>query len=145
MDIREIRIGDIVTTNGKPMGTKEGDYYQVIEIDSKNKLDDFVGSVTIESVSDKSFGQVCVWVDYLEPIPLTDKLLERLGFEPIFNGNYHKHIDNFDLLLIDLVTSYEIVIEDYDLGRMMGNKSIKYLHQLQHELYDTGVEFKIEL
>ena len=81
----------------------------------------------------------------LKPIPLKDKLLERLGFEPIFNGNYHKHIDNFDLLLIDLVTSYEIVIEDYDLGRMMGNKSIKYLHQLQHELYDAGVEFKIEL
>lgn len=42
MDIRELRIGDIVTTNGKPMGTKEGDYYQVIEIDSKNNLNDMI-------------------------------------------------------------------------------------------------------
>ena len=81
----------------------------------------------------------------LKPIPLTDKLLERLGFEPIFNGDYHKQIDNFDLLLVDLVESYGIEITDCCLGNMICDKRINYLHQLQHELFDAGVEFKIEL
>ena len=81
----------------------------------------------------------------LKPIPLKDKLLERLGFEHISNGNYHKQIDNFYLLLIELVESYSIEITDCCLGNMICDKNIKYIHQLQHELYDAGVKFKIEL
>ena len=52
MDIRELRIGDIVTTNGKPMGTKKDEYYRVIEIDSKNNLNDMkTNKLTIEEMA----------------------------------------------------------------------------------------------
>ena len=81
----------------------------------------------------------------LKPIPLKDKLLERLGFEPIFSSNYHKQIDSFDLRLISLVKGYSIEITDCCLGNMICDKNIKYIHQLQHELYDAGVKFKLKL
>lgn len=144
MDIREIRIGDIVTTNGKPMGTKEGDYYQVIEIDSKNMLDDLVGSAAIESVSDK-YSRVGAWVDYLNPIPLTDELLLNIGAKEIKIVEHHYlYIGNKEqsILLHHSRYAYVLTAEYY---RISVRKPIKYLHQLQHELYDAGIEFKIEL
>ena len=124
MDIRELRIGDIIY---RPCCNDT-----VVEI-RKN------GIIGLER------NRGVIPFKNLKPIPLTDKWLERLGFEHISNGNYHKQIDNFDLLLIELVESYSIEITDCCLGNIMCNKNIKYLHQLQHELYDAGIEFKIEL
>ena len=144
MDIRELRVGDIVTTNGKPMGTKKGDYYRVIEIDSKNKLDDLVGSAAIESVSDK-YSRVGAWVDYLNPIPLTDELLKKIGAQEInIEGHHFISIgcENNGVLLHHSRYAYALTTEYY---RIAVRKPIKYLHQLQHELYDAGIEFKIEL
>ena len=134
MDIREIRIGDIVTTNGKPMGTKEGDYYQVIEIDSKNKLDDLVGSAAIESVSDK-YSRVGAWVDYLNPIVLTDEIIKKIGFTPI--GDSRFALTDAALLKYDAI--------NYMFVTRYTHKLIKYIHQLQHEIWEAGIELKIEL
>jgi len=146
MDIRELRVGDIVTTNGKPMGTEEGNYYRVIEIDSKNNLEnELIGSVTIESVNDKDFGYVGAWVDYLKPIPLTDELLKKIGAQEInIEGHHFISIgcENNGVLLHHSRYAYALTTEYY---RIAVRKPIKYLHQLQHELYDAGIEFKIEL
>ena len=39
LDIRDLRIGDYITTNGKPTGTKEGEYYRITAIDSVGSMD----------------------------------------------------------------------------------------------------------
>ena len=126
MDIRELRIDDRVSHNG--------DIGKVIEI-----------KTTHVRLMFKDGTSYLYNVNELEPIPITDKWLERLGFGPIFSGNYHKQIDSFDLRLISLVKGYSIEIADCCLGNMICDKNIKYIHQLQHELFDAGVELKIEL
>ena len=145
MDIRELRCGDIVTTNGKPMGTKKGDYYQVVEIDNKNKLHDLIGSVAIESVSNKYLGCVGAWVDCLEPIPIAGEILKKMGFNSDNIGEYTNKIGNTLLSIVKLSSCYYLMFKDYSMGNDLLNKPIRYLHQLQHELYDAGIELKIEL
>lgn len=128
------------------MGTEEGNYYRVIEIDSKNNLEnELIGSVTIESVNDKDFGYVGAWVDYLRPIPLTDELLLNIGAKEIeIVGHHYLYIGNKEqsILLHHSRYAYVLTAEYY---RISVRKPIKYLHQLQHELYDAGIELKIEL
>ena len=124
MDRRDLKFGDIIY---RP------DCYDIVREIRTNGIigeDSFLGVIPFKN---------------LKPIPLTDKWLERLGFEPIFSGNYHKQIDSFDLRLISLVKGYSIEITDCCLGDMICDKNIKYIHQLQHELYDAGVKFKLKL
>ena len=145
MDIRELRIGDIVTTNGKPKGTKKGNYYRVIEIDSKNRLKNLIGSAIIESAIDKRIGQVCAWVDYLKPIPLTDVLITKMGFKNIAVGDYHLTVCDSGILLSKALSYYRLAITEYSSCIEYTSKLIKNLYELQHELYDAGIELKIEL
>lgn len=93
MDIRSLRIGDIVTTNGIPACSKRGDWYKIIAIDGKDTFTDkngvkHIGNVSLESVEDEYAYIGGAWVNYLEPIPITDELLEKVGFKntdiPIF-------------------------------------------------------------
>ena len=37
------------------------------------------------------------------------------------------------------------VCQEYNIHTNESSKNIKYLHQLQHELFDAGVKLKIEL
>ena len=39
MDIRQLRAGNLVTTNGKNAGTTKGGIYKVLDTNSANRLD----------------------------------------------------------------------------------------------------------
>ena len=126
MDIRELRIEDRVSHNG--------DIGKVVEIKTTH-----VGLMFKDGTS------YLYNVNELEPIPLTDELLKKIGFNSNNAGEYIKTIGTVFLSIVRLSNCYYLTFIDYNMGNDLLDKPIKYLHQLQHELYDAGVELKIEL
>jgi len=151
MDIRSLRIGDIVTTNGIPACSKKGDWYKIIAIDGKDTFTDkkgveHIGNVSLESVEDEYAYIGGAWVNYLEPIPITDELLEKFGIRFMLRNNTSR------IYMIGICSIQKIVNADYytftaEAGRMniRTSKHIKYLHELQHEMFDLGIELEIKI
>lgn len=126
MDIRELRIEDRVSHNG--------DIGEVVEI-----------KTTHTRLLFKDDTSYLYNVNELEPIPLTEELLKKIGFNSNNNGEYINTIGTVCLSIVKLSKCYYLVFVDYDMGNDLLDKPIKYLHQLQHELWDAGIELKIEL
>lgn len=124
MDIRELRIEDRVSHNGEA-GV-------VVEIKTTHVRLMF---------KDNTSGLYNV--NELKPIPLTDELLKKIGFNSNNSGEYINIIGRVCLSIIELSNCYYLVFVNYDMGNDLLDKPIKYLHQLQHELYDAGIELKI--
>ena len=152
MDIRSLRIGDIVTTDGTPANTKKGEYYEVINIISDEWWNDekenikHIGWVSIKPITDRNEYVGGAWVDYLQPVPITDELLKSLNAEFILRNNGGR------VYMIGFCSIQKIINADYytftaEAGRwkIRTSKHIKYLHELQHEIFDAGVELKIKL
>ena len=127
MDIRELRIGDKVTYLGKVVTIRA--IYNSGNVEFKSNDND--GRIVYISVP----------VENVQPIVLTDEIIKKIGFLNISNMWYH--LDEL-VLLRRLKHNYQIYITDcgshYEI-----NKIIKYLHQLQHEIWEAGIELKIEL
>ena len=125
MDIRELSIGSCVKAvldNGETEATIYG----------------FVSQITNEGVwLCKSSNKGDMMFDYsdIQPILLTDKLLKNIGFTHM--GDSRFALTDAALLKYDAI--------NYMFVTRYTHKLIKYLHQLQHELYDAGIELKIEL
>ena len=79
MDIRELMIGNIVCSNGKPMNTYKVAFYKIVSIDSQNGNNS--GSVVLETNLLWKGDTVGAWADFIEPIPLSEKMLFKLGFK----------------------------------------------------------------
>ena len=103
MDIRQLRAGNLVTTNGKPAGTTKGGIYKVLDTNSANRLDELglEGSVNLEILDGEYHTTVGAWLDYLEPIEITNELLKIIGFYELGNS------------LVFNLDKYEIYIELY--------------------------------
>ena len=79
--------GDLVMTNGRPIGTAKDVVYRVVSSDPSKtlKLDDettLKGSVYLENLEGAEFGEkgyllgdCCAWVKDIVPIPITQKFL----------------------------------------------------------------------
>jgi len=132
MDTRDLRIGDFV-------------YYE----DRKCKIREISRSqVAICMGKLYRFGYLDI--SDIQPIPLTDELLEKIGFKNKIRASHSLgyrfvsdtcyaliwHIKESDAYLIRTLNNESV---------MIGEKRISYLHQLQHELYDAGIDIKIEL
>lgn len=94
------------------------------------------------AVGDNVFGQL---YSIIEPIPLTEEILEKNGFKQIGEKFIWGEIDN-DLIEVtpSINNSYRIKISVADL---MTACSIwcSYVHQLQHAMRLCGIEKEIEL
>jgi hypothetical protein len=128
MDIRELRIEDRVSHNG--------DIGEVVEIKTTH--------VGLMFKDDTSY---LYNVNELEPIPLTDELLCKIGIIPYMRANLSTYYTIKDFCQLDYISNMGIYTFTAESGKqyIRTRKHINYLHQLQHELYDSGVEFKIEL
>ena len=117
MDIRELRIGDKVTYLDRIVTIRT--IYDTGHVEFLMKDGDhcFVFTVGINGV---------------DPIVLTDELLDKIGFK-YSNGIFE--VKNF---------KYNLFTSQVHSERCH-KSGIIYLHQLQHELYDAGIELKIEL
>ena len=149
MDIRSLKIGDIVTTNGIPACSKRGDWYKIVAIDGKdtftdNKGVEHIGNVSIESVEDKSAYIGGAWANYLEPIPITDELLEKLGFKYTRPNGWWINNKCYNIGILKYEKYYHFSYEGTILDIPI-SKSIKYLHELKHEMFDAGIELEIKI
>ena len=149
MNIRQIRADNLVTTNGKPAGTTKGNVYKILDTNSSNRLDEFIGSATIEILDDEYRTTVGAWVDYLEPIEITDELLDKIGFQDRL-GIFENKIENYGIkfLLNNKVLpplSYLHIYDTSNKGKFKLGADVKYLHTLQNLIFDvTDLELDVE-
>ena len=108
MDKLEYIPGDLVMTNGVPLGTAKDVIYRVVSSNPSKtlKLDgDIVlkGVVCLENIEGAEFGdkgylfaECCAWVKNIVPIPLAPEILEKNGWkkdkEEYVNDFYYLHL-----------------------------------------------------
>lgn len=151
MDIEYIP-GDLVMTNGVPIGTAKDVVYRVTSSDPSKtlKLDDgteLKGVVRLENIegaefSDKGYllAECCAWVKDIVPFPLTPSILEKNGWKSI-NGKYALKIKNANYVVLEFTEDgiYTYINENTMLF------TIKYIHELQNLLFGLGLNSEMEV
>lgn len=130
MDIKELRIGNLIEHQGKIV--------PVYQIDRKSKTSSKINDVKFEN-EDTS--------EYFKPIPLTEDWLLRMGFEEVYDSQFRKKFD----LISNPRIGFDFA-KVFDYSTMAGFRHIGeylyhviYVHQLQN-LYNslTGKELSIK-
>ena len=158
--------GDLVMTNGRPIGTAKDVVYRVVSSDPSKtlKLDDettLKGSVYLENLEGAEFGEkgyllgdCCAWVKDIVPIPITQKFLCKNKWKA--NAINYDYSINDKLFFCAFPTdrkagcveldvynniapsdSYDVCQDDFYLG------NISFVHQLQHLLFGLGLNSEI--
>lgn len=147
--------GDLVMTNGIPIGTKKGIVYQVTESNADkyakvrygDAVTEFKGSVTLSNIKGKTvyyegflFGDCGAWVKDIVPIPLTPSILEKNSYRQVVNHSHiYKHIENDCYEIWKNVKNWTM----YWRGVHLCN--FKYLHELQHILLFLDLNSEMEV
>lgn len=150
--------GDLVMTNGIPIGTKKGIVYQVTESNANkyakvkdgNAFTELKGSVTLSNLKGKTikddgflFCDSGAWVKDIVPIPLTPEILEKNGWKN----------DGYDWYKLPTKRAYLYITKDITtLGEFLvcvgldrhNLASINFVHQLQHLLFGLGLDSEME-
>lgn len=169
MDKLEYIPGDLVMTNGVPLGTARYVVYRVTSSDPSKtlKLDNgtvLKGVVRLENIEGTEFGdkgyllaECCAWVKDIVPIPLAPAILEKNGWNKEVMSrevkNSHWVYTKPD---IEEYGYFPIYIEkgigkEFDVYPFTDNNVckqiayIKYVHQLQHILFGLGLDSEMEL
>lgn len=144
--------GDLVMTNGIPIGTKKGIVYQVTEsnadkhakVEFGDAFTELKGSVTLSNLKGKTihddgflFADSGAWVKDIVPIPLTPEILSKNGWELddatwIYKKGYIKVFR-----LLDDKTTYAAYLFGVRLFEF------HFIHELQHLLY--GLKYNSEM
>ena len=169
MDKLEYIPGDLVMTNGVPIGTAKDVVYRVTSSDPSKtlKLDDgtvLKGVVRLENLEgvefgDKGylFGDSCAWVKDIVSIPLAPAILEKNGWnkEVMSRGvkNSHMVYTKPDIKEYGYFPIYieKGIGDEFDVYPFTDNNVckqiayIKYVHQLQHLLFSLGINSEMEV
>lgn len=155
IDIKELRIGNFVSTDGDPVYTHNGGIYKVNSIDLQDKFDKSIGHTGIET-DHKIYNYCTVWNRHLEPIELTPEILKKCGF--VYSSNHvYEYKDNPDILF-DEPDDWNNP-DKYPIGIFGGHTSLLgytphgeviirclYLHTLQNMFHGiTQKELEIDL
>lgn len=152
MDILGYIPGDLVMTNGAPLGTEQDVVYRVTSSDPSKilKLDDgtvLKGVVCLENIEGAEFGEkgylsgdCCAWVKDIVPIPLTPAFLEKNGWKVSLECKwiYVKEDDVKVFRLLDDI-HYAVYI---GFVRLL---EFQHIHQLQHLLFGLGLNSEMEV
>ena len=153
MDKLEYIPGDLVMTNGVPLGTAKDVVYRVTSSDPSKtlELDDgtvLKGVVCLENIEGAEFGDkgylyygdCYACVKDIVPIPLTSEILEKNGWKSI-NGKYAFKIKNANYVVLEFTEDsiYVYINEKTILF------TIKYIHELQNLLFGLGVSYEMEV
>lgn len=168
MDIEYIP-GDLVMTNGVPIGTAKDVVYRVTSSDPSKtlKLDNgtvLKGVVRLENIEGTEFGdkgyllaECCAWVKDIVPIPLAPAILEKNGWnkEVMSRGVKNSHwvytkpdIEEYGYFPIYIEKG---IGKEFDVYPFTDNNVckqiayIKYVHQLQHLLFGLGLNSDMEV
>lgn len=160
--------GDLVVTNGIPIGTKKGIVYQVTEsnpdkyrpVEDRNSFTELKGSVTLSNIKGKTvhdecflFGDCVAWVKDIVPIPLTPEILEKNGwklhkhhernsYDDVSWSSYHKPAEtNISLRFYQEEKAFFLFLYAQEISET----PIRYIHQLQHLLFGLGINHEMEV
>lgn len=145
--------GDLVMTNGIPIGTKKGIVYQVTESNAEKIVKDgneftiLRGSVTLSNIKGKTFhdegflfGDCGAWIKDIVPIPLTPSILEKNGWEvSLESTSIYVKEDNVKIFRL---------LDDIHYAAYIGFVRLlefQHIHQLQHLLFGLGLNSEMEV
>lgn len=151
--------GDLVMTNGIPIGTKKEIVYQVTEsnadkyakVKDGNAFTELKGSVTLSNLKGKTikddgflFCDSGAWVKDIVPIPLTPSILEKNGWKR----------DDYDWYRLPVKRAYLYITKDTKVkdeflvcaGLERHNlASVSFVHELQHLFYGLKINSEMEI
>ena len=145
--------GDLVMTNGVPLGTEQDVVYRVTSSDPSKtlKLDDgtvMKGVVRLENLEglefgDKGFlfGDCCAWVKDIVPIPLTPEILEKNGWK-FYHGFYCSPNEEGVGMRLSSQTGY---VWNACTSQMLLRSDINSVSDLQHLLFGLGLNSEMEV
>lgn len=145
--------GDLVMTNGVPLGTAKDVVYRVTSSDPSKtlELDDrtvLKGVVRLDNLEGAEFGDkgyllgdCCAWVKDIVPIPLTPKILEKNGWK-LSHGFYLSPNEEGAEVGLSSQTGY--VWEAY-IRRHPFRSNINSVSDLQHLLFGLGLNSEMEV
>lgn len=152
MDKLEYIPGDLVMTNGVPLGTAKDVVYRVTSSDPTKtlKLDDgtvLKGVVCLENIEgaelgDKGYllGDCCAWVKDVVPINLVPAILEKNGWKVSSECKWiYVKEDNVKIFRL---------LDDIHYAAYIGFVRLlefQYIHQLRHFLFGLGINHEIEV
>ena len=161
--------GDLVMTNGAPIGTAKDVVYRVTSSDPTKtlKLDDgtvLKGVVCLENIEGTEIGDkgylfcdCCAWVHNIVPIPLTPEILEKNGWKRkvMSRGVKNSHwvytkpdIEEYGYfpIYIEKGIGKEFDVYPFSYNHVCTQIAyIKYVHQLQHILFGLGLNSEMEV
>lgn len=158
--------GDLVMTNGVPLGTSKNVVYRVTSSDPSKtlELDDgtvLKGVVCLENIEGAEFGEkgyllgdCCAWVKDIVPINLVPAILKKNGWkkEVMSRGIVIGYIkpDNEEYGYFPIYIEKGIG-DEFDVYPFTDNNVctqiayIKYIHELQHLLFGLGLNSEMEV
>ena len=157
--------GDLVMTNGAPIGTAKDVVYRVTSSDPTKtlKLDDgtvLKGVVCLENIEGTEIGDkgylfcdCCAWVHNIVPLPLTPEILEKNGVMSRGVKNSHWVYTKPDIeeygyfpIYIEKGIGKEFDVYPFSYNHVCTQIAyIKYVHQLQHILFGLGLNSEMEV
>lgn len=146
--------GDLVMTNGIPLGTEKDVVYRVVASDPSKtlELDDgttLKGAVRLENyeakeIGDKGYllGDCGAWVKDIIPIPLIPAILEKNVWEKEKYGlsYYKKESQTLEFRLIGKTYGWTLRCGNKDLI-----EKVEFIHQLQHILFGLNINNEMEV
>lgn len=159
--------GDLVMTNGVPVGTAKDVVYRVVSSNPSKTLElnngtVLKGAVCLENlegakIEDKGFlyCECFAWVKDIIPIPITQKFLCKNGWQVnsvdydyaindklFFSAFPNSETGELELDVYNNIAvsdSYDVCQDDFYLT------NISFVHQLQHLLFGLGLNSEIEV
>ena len=143
--------GDLVMTNGVPLGTAKGVVYRVTatNLNKTLRLKDgtvLKGVVCLNNIECAEFGdkgylmcECCAWVKDIVPLELSSEILEKNGWKKTDATWIYKREDS--------VTIFRL-LDDKSYAAYIGNIRLlefQFVHQLQHLLFGLGLDSNIKL
>lgn len=150
--------GDLVMTNGVPLGTAKDVVYRVTSSDPTKtlELDDgtvLKGVVCLENIEGAEFGDkgylsgdCCAWVKDIAPIPITPEILEKNGWKKEMYHDWRHYFPLERTLLylsggVDRDGAFAVCV-----GLNMSHIAcISFVHQLQHLFFGLNINYEMEV
>ena len=142
MKANELMIGAFLRVNRDGLCIKKGTIVEVRGIDADNVLENHIGSATCRPL-DKEQSDGGIWCDFLDPIPLTPKILDKNGFQ---TDQFFSSLNIGKWMILCDTKRLTIINRDCsDEERCNMDINISYVHELQHALRLCGIDKTIEL
>lgn len=137
--------GDLVMTNGAPIGTKKGIVYIVTASDPNRTLtlkDGTVnkGVVTLDAFTEKDkarFVETSTWVKHIVSIPLNAFIFNRNGWKNTMSVLFDTYTKDI-YTIIEYTKEKGIFYVCYGRNNHLIRK-VQYVHELQHLLFGLGL------